>query len=139
MLLNGFVINTAERHKASIVPNGESHKFCSPVQHHICFSHAPSLFLQILWKCSNTCTGFQQKWAYVWMVNKVFLTLNNSYNLGKCFVHSQAKFLSTKIVRHTEKLISSQDNKTYFERNAEHICFWHGHTFVFMLSVWVWH
>lgn len=75
----------------------------------------------------------------LWMNSKLSIFLLQIIHIiwEHILVHSQVKFLSTKLVRHIQKLISSQDNKTYFEMNAEHICFWHGHTFVFMLSVWV--
>lgn len=46
MLLKGFAIKPVERHRASLVPNGKSHEFCSSMQHHIsiCHSHVPSTF-----------------------------------------------------------------------------------------------
>lgn len=51
MLFKEFVINTVESHRAPLVPNDVSHKFCSTVQHHtnICHLHVPfTVFTDIL-------------------------------------------------------------------------------------------
>lgn len=144
MLFMGFVINTVGSHKAPLVPNGVSQKFCHTTLCSITLTSdtctSLSMFVQIYWIICQHMHKFLVKMCFC-MDSKLsnFFILRYLPDFGVC-----SCTFSRKIPIHQGRqayinIHFKPTNKIYFETNSDNVCFWCGHTFVFMLSVWVWH